>query len=295
LTCNIYALLFCFVLYLKAKYAPSSADANVSENFKNFFSEYFWGAELYPSIGGVQIKQLCNSRFGMINWQILPIVYCCKQYQLYGHLSSSMFVSVFLQTAYIFKFFCWETGYFSTIDMMHDNAGFVLIWGVTVWISSLYTITTMYLTERPIEIPLFYSALLIVLGLLFLYINYEADLQKQITRKMNGENKIWGRKPNILRANYKTSDGNIRESILLVDGYWKISRHFHYLPELLLVVCWTLPAGFDSLVPWFYFIQLTLLLVDRTRRDEIRCKLKYAETFNQYCKLVPYKIVPYLY
>ena len=170
-----------------------------------------------------------------------------------------------------------------------------MIWGVISWIPATYTLTSMYLCAHPTDISLPYSAVLIVLGLLFLYINYEADLQKQVTRRTNGQSMIWGRKPSILKAKYQTSDGNLRESILLVDGYWKFSRHFHYVPEILLTLCWTLPAGFSNFVPWYYFFQLTGLLIDRTIRDETRCKLKYGKTWDEYCKLNKYRIIPFVF
>jgi len=41
-----------------------------------------------------------------------------------------------------------------------------------------------------------------------------------------------------------------------------------------------------------YFIFLTILLVDRSMRDDKRCYEKYGSYWDQYRALVPYKILP---
>ena len=78
-------------------------------------------------------------------------------------------------------------------------------------------------------------------------------------------------------------------------GWWGLSRHFHYVPEILAAVCWTLPAGFAHPVAWFYVVFLTLLLTDRSYRDDQRCGSKYGTYWQTYCKAVPYRMVPYVY
>ncbi|BBH07701.1 Ergosterol biosynthesis ERG4/ERG24 family [Prunus dulcis] len=50
-----------------------------------------------------------------------------------------------------------------------------------------------------------------------------------------------------------------------------------------------------SPVPYFYPIYLLILLVWRERRDEARCAEKYKEIWAEYRKLVPWRILPYVY
>jgi 7-dehydrocholesterol reductase len=69
-------------------------------------------------------------------------------------------------------------------------------------------------------------------------------------------------------------------------------RHFHYIPEILASVFWCIPSLFESPLPYFYPIYLTILLTDRAWRDDKRCADKYKEYWTQYCKKVPYKIIP---
>lgn len=58
---------------------------------------------------------------------------------------------------------------------------------------------------------------------------------------------------------------------------------------------WTVPGLFSHGLQYFYVVFLTLLLLDRAFRDDARCAAKYGKYWNQYCKAVPYKVVPYVF
>ena len=51
----------------------------------------------------------------------------------------------FLQLVYLSKFYWWESGYMSTVDIMHDRAGYYICWGCLVWVPTIYTITSQYI------------------------------------------------------------------------------------------------------------------------------------------------------
>jgi 7-dehydrocholesterol reductase len=80
-----------------------------------------------------------------------------------------------------------------------------------------------------------------------------------------------------------------------VSGWWGVARHFHYVPEILGAVCWTLPALFTHFLPWFYVVFLTLLLLDRIYRDDTRCRAKYGKFWDAYCEKVPYSLIPFVF
>jgi len=132
-------------------------------------------------------------------------------------------------------------------------------------------------------------------GVLNIYINYDADRQRQTVRETQGNCTIWGKPPKTLVAQYQTEDNQERTNLLLYSGWWGLARHFHYVPELLLTLAWALPAGFESVFPYCYLIFLTILLFDRAARDEKRCSTKYGKAWPEYKKLVPSKIIPGLY
>ncbi|KAH9667879.1 7-dehydrocholesterol reductase [Citrus sinensis] len=76
-------------------------------------------------------------------------------------------------------------------------------------------------------------------------------------------------------ASYTTSSGETKQSLLLTSGWWGLARHFHYVPEILAAFFWTVPALFNHFLPYFYVIFLTILLFDRAKRDDDRCRSKF--------------------
>lgn len=133
-----------------------------------------------------------------------------------------------------------------------------------------------------------------VAGILSIYTNYEADYQKFIIRN-NKKSKIWGKEVEVIEAKYTSDDGEVRETVLVLSGWWGVARHFHYLPEIMAALSWSLPALFDSPIPYCYVMFLLILLLHRSRRDDERCQQKYGMYWKEYCRLVPYKILPGLF
>lgn len=288
---NIFSLCFCLFLFIKGKVKPSSSD---SGSTGNFLFDFFWGMELYPRIFGWDVKMFTNCRFGMMSWALIILSFAAKQRQVYG-LSDALFVSVALQLVYIAKFFLWESGYMRSMDIMHDRAGFMICWGCLVWVPAFYTLPTLYLVNHPHHLGTATATAIFALGFLAIAINYLADRQRQKVRATNGECRIWRKKPELIVANYVTTQGEAKQSVLLASGWWGLSRHFHYLPEIAAAFFWALPALFDHAMPYFYVLFLTALLMDRAFRHERRCAAKYGEQWKEYCSKVPYKIIPFIY
>jgi 7-dehydrocholesterol reductase len=291
-TLSAFALAFCAFLVVKGRSFPSTSDASRSGSL---VFDYYWGMELHPALAGVSLKQLFNCRLAMMGWSAILLSFAAAQVERHGALSNAMLVSVGLQIVYIFKFFVWEGGYFHTLDIMHDRFGFYICWGVTAWLPCVYTLVGLYLVDHPHDLPSWAAVGIALVGLVAVVVNYQADAQRQRVRARAGATRVWGRAPALIRARYTTGDGKEHDSLLLVSGWWGIARHFHYVPEILLAIAWTLPAGFDHALPWFYVVYLTILLVDRAGRDDLRCAQKYGEFWKEYCRRVRYRIVPGVY
>lgn len=190
----------------------------------------------------------------------------------------------------------------NSMDIQHDRAGYYICWGCLVWVPAVYTSAAFYLTASGPKISAPAALFLFAAGLLCIWINYDSDRQRYVFRQTNGECLIWGRPPRHIVASYQTTNsskkggnnkGETKTSLLLVDGWWKISRHFHYVPEILASFFWSAPALNSALIaPYFYVIYLTILLTDRAFRDDSRCRAKYGPFWDEYCATVPYKIVP---
>lgn len=288
---NAFSLVFCLLLYFKGKYAPNSVDRGISGSL---IFDYYWGIELYPRVLSIDIKQLTNCRLGMMSWAVLIISFAAKQIELYGFLSNSMMISLVLQLVYISKFFLWEKGYMWSMDIMHDRAGFYICWGCLVWVPSVYTSACLYLVHHPYVLSDFTAAALFLFGMGSIWVNYAADRQRQLFRLHQGQVTIWGQKALSIPVTYQLETGEVKEGALLASGYWGLSRHFHYIPEWLGALAWTLPALFSDLLAYVYPIFLGILLAHRVVRNEKRCVQKYGEGWDAYCRSVPSLLLPKL-
>ena len=295
---NIFALFFCIFLTLKGLYFPSTTDCGTTGNF---IVDFYWGTELYPRIFGWDVKVFTNCRFGLMLWALLPISVAYAQKEEFNGISNEIIVNCLLQLVYLSKFYWWESGYMSTVDIMHDRAGYYICWGCLVWVPTIYTMTSQYIyfkfkSQSSLNIDNALSAELamvyVVLGIASIFANYDADNHRAVFRQFNGNVNIFGSPAKCIVAKYTPQNGKQKTSLLLLSGYWGISRHFHYLPEILLSIFWCIPAGFDHFLPHFYYIFLTILLMDRSVRDEGRCTNKYGKYYLQYKEEVPYKIIP---
>ena len=186
---NVFALLFCIFLTIKGYYFPSTSDNGPNGSL---ILDVYWGTELYPRIFGWDVKVFTNCRFGMMFWALGIISFAHKQYLDIGYVSSTMAICVALQLIYITKFYIWETGYFCSMDIQHDRAGYYLCWGCMAFLPCIYTSHTYYLVKHPIDLSLGYSAVLFILGVLSIWANYDADRQRQNFRATDGKCSIWG-------------------------------------------------------------------------------------------------------
>jgi 7-dehydrocholesterol reductase len=288
------SLLFCTLLLVKGHLAPSSSD---SGSGGSIVGDFYWGMELYPRFfgGRLDVKTFTNCRFGMMGWGVLCVTFALANAERHGGMADSMAVCTVLMLVYIFKFFVWETGYWGSMDIMHDRAGYMICWGCLVFVPSIYTSPALYLVDHAPTLGLPAAAAMLVAGLAAIYINYDADVQRQVVRAANGNAKVWGAPARVIRAQYVTAGGERKTSLLLASGWWGVARHFHYVPEITAAFLWSLPCGFNAFLPYFYVCFLTILLADRALRDDTRCRSKYGAAWAEYCKRVPYKMLPYVY
>jgi len=287
---NWFALGLVLFLYGKGHYFPSSTDSGSSGNL---IFDLYWGMELYPRILDWDIKMFTNCRFGMVYWELCTISCAAAAMELNGgKMPLGIFTSLVLQSLYILKFFWWETGYFNSTDIMQDRAGYYICWGCLVYLPTVYTSMTAYMVTHDAELSPAGALAIISFGLTCVWINYDADAMRANFRRAKGKYTIWGAPAEYITATYKTGDGTERESLLLLSGWWGVSRHFHYIPELAAALAWSCGGGLTDLMPWFYFIYLTILLLDRSVRDDARCRSKYGVHWEKYCERVPYKVIP---
>jgi 7-dehydrocholesterol reductase len=258
----------------------------------------------------------------MIGWTLVDLSHMASQYEQLGYVTNSMFLVCLFHTIYVIDLLYYEAWYLETIDIMHDRLGFNLTYGAIVWIPFGYTFQTWYLSYNPKDLSAPWFWTLFSLGLLGYVLFRDSNNQRRQFRASQGKMKIWGvQKKNKNNSNnnnssassflnasvdeelaskcvvakFTTVDGKQGESLLLTAGYWGLARHFNYLADLLQSFCYCAPCGFAHIVPWQYFIFMVWLLNHRANRDHRRCHQKYGVYWEEYCRRVPYKIVPFIY
>ena len=279
--------------------------------------DFYMGIELNPRIGEMfDFKLFTNGRPGLIAWTLMfvprstrRVTSACPpstmltlarrdisniayQYQVHHRVAPPIVLVTILHSLYVLDFFVNEDWYLRTIDIAHDHYGFYLAWGCFTWVPTMYTLQTQYLGLYPTSPSTAYLAVIFGIGLAGYTLFRSVNDQKDRVRRSGGKCLIWDKPAEYITAAYKTSDGAQHESILLCSGWWGWSRHANYVGDLLLSFAMCALVGTTSLLVWFYAIFMAILLVHRCIRDEKRGSAKYGASWEEYCRRVPWRLVP---
>lgn len=258
----------------------------------NILYDFYMGIEQNPRIGRFDFKLFFNGRPGIVAWTMINLSFMAAQYSRYGAVTNSIILVNLLQALYVIDFFRFERWYLHTIDIEHEHFGWMLAWGDCVWLPWMYTLQGLYLVYHPVDLPVVAVIIVFTLGLSGYAIFRNANNQKKLFKRNGGKRKIWGKVPEAIDCAYTSADGTTHRGQLLCSGWWGIGRHMNYTGDLMLSLAFCLACGWDNLLPYFYFIYMIILLVHRCYRDEHRCHHKYGKGWEEYCKRVPYRILP---
>ncbi|XP_021743312.1 delta(14)-sterol reductase-like isoform X1 [Chenopodium quinoa] len=276
--------IFCFVVTLLLCVAGSishdkgsSLKPHVSGNW---IHDWWFGIQLNPQFMGIDLK-FFFVRAGMLGWLLINLSILAKSLQD-SNLNRSMVLYQLYCTFYILDYFFYEEYMTSTWDIIAERLGFMLVFGDLLWIPFTFSIQGWWLLRNKVDLT---TAAVVANCIVFLMgyrIFRGANRQKHVFKK-NPKAPIWGKPPKVIGGK------------LLASGYWGIARHCNYLGDLLLALSFSLPCGISSPIPYFYPTYLLILLIWRERRDEARCAEKYKDIWAEYCKIVPWRILPYVY
>lgn len=252
----------------------------------NVVYDFYMGTVLNPRFGLFDLKFFFESHVGMGSWGALAVLMPAAELERTGAISSAMIVVTVCQLLYITDFFVFESNLLSMLDIIYENYGFMLTHAFLVWIPFNFTLQQQYLLAQPSDLPVWAIVGLLALNFTGYVIFRDSNLQKQRFRRDPSQN-VWGKPPKVLETKRGTS--------LLVSGWWGLARHTNYLGDLMMALAWCLACGFGSVVPYFYFIYFAPLLINRERRDHQLCKEKYGDDWDEYCRRVPHRIVPFVY
>ncbi|XP_033846295.1 delta(14)-sterol reductase LBR [Periophthalmus magnuspinnatus] len=284
------ALLISFLLsvylYARSRSAPTDQLA-LGGNSGNVLYDFFKGRELNPRIKNFDLKFFCEMRPGLIGWCVINLGMALAEMKEQGLETPSpamILVNVF-QLLYVVDGLWNEEAILTTMDLMHDGFGFMLAFGDLVWVPFTYTLQAYYLVSHPNPLSHLTLALIVTIKLVGFY----------IFRKSNSEKNAFRRNPADPRLSHLKSIPTATGKSLLVSGWWGVVRHPNYLGDLIMALAWSLPCGFTHLLPWYYMIYFIILLVHRDSRDMSECRRKYGLAWDQYCRTVPYRIIPRIY
>lgn len=205
-----------------------------------------------------------------------------------GAASPGVLLYAALFSFFVVDYLWFEEVHLYTYDFVAERVGFKLGWGCLAFYPYFYPVGLWSAARLPD--PVAPRWLLLLAAGVFTsgwILSRGANLQK-FTFKTRPERRFLGVfEPRTIAAG---------EHRLLCGGFWGLARHVNYLGELGMAVGLTLALGrpLDPW-PWLYPLYYVALLVPRQADDDRRCRAKYGQLWGEYCRLVPWRIIPGIY
>lgn len=273
-------------LFIRSRWA-SEVELAPGGNSGYFIYDFFMGRELNPRIKNFDIKFFCEMRPGLMGWVLInfAMLQAEMKHQNLENPSPAMLLVNIFQLLWVVDGFWHEEKLLTMMDIVYDGFGFMLTFGDLAFVPFTFTCQAYYLVSHPNELSVFWIITLIAMNGVGYYIFRKANSQKFAFRKNPSDPAV---------SHLKTIPTATGKS-LIVSGLWGCVRHPNYLGDIIMGLAWSLPCGFNHLIPYFYLIYLITLLVHRNARDERQCRKKYGSAWDEYCKAVPYRIFPGIY
>ncbi len=256
---------------------------------KSFIADLFFGRLKNPQIwaGRIDLKMWLYL-VGAIMLELNVVGFVIHHHMVYGEqVSAGIYLAAALFTFFVIDYLIFEEVHLYTYDFLAERVGFKLGFGCLAFYPYFYTIPLWSVTDLPDSGTPAY--LLVIYTGIFLFswsLSRGANLQKYYFKK-DPKGPFLGMTPMTITNGDK---------VLLVNGFWGLSRHINYLGEIGMAVSIVMCVGYPSLPwPWLYPLYYVALLFPRQLDDDKRCARKYGQLWEQYVKKVPYRIIPFIY
>jgi len=254
-------------------------------NTGNVIYDFFMGHQLNPRWGKFDFKFFFEVRPGLIGWVMINFCMAAKEYQKYGEVSTAMLLVCIFHFIYVADCLFYESSILSTLDIIDEGFGFMLAFGDISWVPVIYSLQARYLVDNPVKLPWTTTTAIVILFVIGYAIFRGANSQKDRFRTDPNSDEFRDAETILTPSGRR----------LLASGWWGLARHPNYLGDIIMAFAWTLPCGFSHIIPFFYPVYLTILLVHRELRDEASSRRKYGASWDEYCRRVPYRILPKIF
>jgi len=276
----VLGLLFTLAIVLPARPRPGVSLA--TELYEGRLANPQW-------FGGLLDAKMVLYLAGAIMLELNVLSFAAHHVMLHGtDPSPGVYLYVLLFSFFVTEYLNFEEVHLYTYDFMAERVGFKLGWGCLVFYPFFYPVGLWGLAESPN--PHTPAALLVLYTVIFFtgwMLSRGANLQK-FHFKRDPTVKAFG----ILDPRAISGDGKH----VLSGGFWGLSRHINYLGEILMASGLALSLGYPfALTPWLYPLYYIALLLPRQADDDRRCAARYGALWDEYCRRVPWRIVPYVY
>jgi Delta14-sterol reductase len=280
---NVVAILWAVAIYTYGERGSPMLRSEVGHDlpWPRWAKALWFGKELNPTWQGVDLKMFMYQP-SLMGVYLIILSFAYAQYERHGSITPQMWCFVGFWFAYLFTHYVKEEFMLSTWDVIAENFGGMLVWGDLVYVPFFYPFPGFWIVDETTPFTTAQWVGLTVLFLLSLNLFRGANWQKH-RFKQDPLAKIWGRP-------VKTIGGK-----LLVSGWWGLGRKLNYTGEVGVYLSFALCAGLSHWQPFLLPFSLLLLLTQRAARDDKKCRAKYGDLWEEYCRTARFRMFPFLY
>ena len=297
-------LLTCAVIFSDALsvcvYVAAFATKTTHRMSGNHLYDFFMGASLNPRIGSLDIKMWAEVRVSWITLFLLTLSEAAKQVEVKGSLSWPLAFMVLAHWLYANACCKGEELIVPTWDIFYEKYGWMLCYWNLCGVPFMYSFNSAFLNQHagPVDTPIMLVVALFTALLCAYYVFDTANAQKNIYRQqLRGayKKRPWYIFPQFSYMSCGPTPKHIKTkagSPLLVDGWYKYARKVHYTADASMAMMWGLSCGVSHFLPYFYFVFFSSMITHRALRDNEKCARKYGDDWVEYCRQVPYVLIP---
>ena len=253
------------------------------ETDRGFIYYFYSGLEFNPRCAWMPLFdfKMYLYVYGAVSLQLIVLLAAHTQFILYDRITMAMSLYAAMMSYFVVDYLYHEDVHLYTYDMFAEKLGFKLIWGCLCFYPFFYSIGVWSLIHSDLPVPVLFTIFVFAVGHA---LSRGANSQKYYA-KTRPQDKFLGIEQRFIPG-----------TKLIYSGWWSLSRHVNYFGEILMGIALALPGLYTgSFISLLYPIYYIILLVARERTDNTICHEKYGKAWDEYCKKVPYRIIPFLY